>query len=92
MLPLIYFLKVLLCSAAFFGYYLIALRNRKINQYNRFYLLFSVAASWLIPLMKFEIAADQKVQQPIYQVFAFIAESNTKFEFEPTQKIAPSIN
>ncbi|MFM2223935.1 MAG: hypothetical protein RJA07_137 [Bacteroidota bacterium] len=92
MLPLIYFFKVMLCSAAFFGYYLIALRNKKLHQYNRFYLLFSVAASWLIPLMKFQIASVQKAQQPIYQAFNYIAESNAAFEFEPTQKIATSFN
>ena len=82
----------MLCSAAFFGYYLIALRNKKIHQYNRFYLLFSVAASWQIPFIKFEITNDQKVQQPIYQAFTYIAESNTEFESEPTQKIAPSFD
>ena len=85
MLPLIYFLKVVLCSAVFLGYYLLALRNNKFHQYNRFYLLISVAASWLIPLLKFEIPGYQKVQQPIYQAFTYIAESNTAFEQEPIQ-------
>ncbi len=92
MLPLTYFFKVMLCTAAFFGYYLIALRNKKFHQYNRFYLLFSVAASWLIPLLKFQIGVEQKVQQPIYQVFTYIAESNAALEFESTQQVATSFN
>jgi len=92
MLPLTYFFKVILCSAAFLGYYLIALRNKKFHQYNRFYLLFSVIASWLIPLIKFQIASTEKVQQPIYQAFNYIAESNAAFEFEPNFKTESSFD
>lgn len=92
MLPLTYFLKVLLCSTVLLGYYLIALRNKKFHQYNRFYLLFSVVASWLIPLIKFQIVGEQKIQQPIYQAFNYIAESNAVFEFEPIQQVATSFN
>ncbi|HMG14222.1 MAG TPA: M56 family metallopeptidase, partial [Saprospiraceae bacterium] len=67
------------------GYYLIALRNNKFHQYNRFYLLISVVASWVIPLLKIEIPGNQKVQQPIYQAFTYISESNSAFEQEPIQ-------
>ncbi len=92
MLPLTYFLKVIFCSAAFFGYYLIALRNKKFHQYNRFYLLFSIVFSWLIPSIKFQITNEQKMQQPVYQAFNFIAESNSVFEFEPRQQITTRLN
>src|SRR6478735_1883454 len=92
MLPLTYFIKVILCSAVFFGYYLIAQRNKKFHQYNRFYLLTSVAASWLIPLLKFQLAGEQTTQQPIYYAFNFIAESNTALEFEPTQPSMSTFN
>ncbi|MFY7899633.1 MAG: hypothetical protein ACOVNY_05575, partial [Chitinophagaceae bacterium] len=92
MLPLTYFLKVILCSTVFLGYYLIALRNKRFHQYNRFYLLFSVIASWLIPLIKFQITTTEKIQQPIYQAFNYIAESNAAFEFEPNFKTEASFD
>lgn len=92
MLLLTYFFKVILCSTAFLGYYLIALRNKKFHQYNRFYLLFSVIASWLIPLIKFQITTTEKVQQPIYQAFNYIAESNAAFELEPNIKMQASFD
>ena len=80
MLPLIYFLKVILCSAVLFGYYLVALRNKYFHQYNRFYLLFSVLICWVIPFIKFNIISNQKIQPPIYQAMTFISESNPAFE------------
>lgn len=92
MLLLIYILKVILSSTALFGYYFIALRNNKFHQYNRFYLLFSIVASWIIPFMKFDFTPDSKVHQPVYRVFTFISESNTAFESEPTQLINSSFN
>ena len=92
MLPLTYFFKVILCSAVFLAYYLIALRNKKFHQYNRFYLLFSVVASWLIPLIKFQITTTEKMQEPIYQAFNYIVESNAAFEFEPIQEVKPSFD
>jgi len=40
MMPtLYYFLQVVVCSAVLYVYYLLALRNKKFHQYNRFYLL-----------------------------------------------------
>ena len=36
---LFYLLKVILCSAVLYAYYLIALKDRKFHYYNRFYLL-----------------------------------------------------
>ncbi len=92
MLPLTYFLKVILCSAIFFVYYLIGLRNRKINQFNRFYLLFSVIASLLIPNLNFEISTGQAIQQPVYRALTFISESSSDFEAEPIQEARFSID
>ena len=88
MIQLTYFLKVILCSSIFFCYYWIALRNKKFHQYNRFYLLVATIASWLIPLIKFQINTSKTVEQPIYKMVDVIAESNTAFEFEPVQQIA----
>ncbi len=64
MLPLAYYLlNVILCSGLLFGYYLIALRNKKFHQYNRFYLLLTVALSVIIPLLKIQFW-DEAAQQP----------------------------
>lgn len=52
MLLFIYFLKVTLVSALLYGYYILALRNRKFHHYNRFYLLTTVLLSLIIPLIK----------------------------------------
>lgn len=46
----LYAVKVLICSGILFLYYWAALRNKKFHQYNRFYLLFSVVFSLIIPL------------------------------------------
>lgn len=50
----IYLLKVISISGLLFLYYHIALRNKRFHYYNRFYLLFSVAISITLPLLKLE--------------------------------------
>lgn len=46
-----YLLKVLLCSAIFFAYYLMALRNKNFHPYNRFYLLATAILSVFLPFL-----------------------------------------
>jgi N-acetylmuramoyl-L-alanine amidase len=92
MLPFTYLLKVMLCSTVFFGYYLFVLRNKRFHQYNRFYLLFSIAASWLVPLIKLPIITGHEWQQPVYQAYTFISETNAALEFEPTQQMKASFD
>jgi len=48
-----YVLKTIIISGIFFGYYWIALRNKKFHYYNRFYLLTASIMSLAIPLLKF---------------------------------------
>ncbi|MBC7902038.1 MAG: N-acetylmuramoyl-L-alanine amidase, partial [Gemmatimonadaceae bacterium] len=43
--------KAIGCAAVFFGYYWFFLRNRNFHQYNRFYLLFSLLTSAIIPFL-----------------------------------------
>lgn len=50
----IYLLKVICISGLLFLYYHIALRNKRFHYYNRFYLLFAVLVSIVLPLLKFE--------------------------------------
>ncbi len=48
-----YIFKTILISGIFFGYYWIALRDKKFHYYNRFYLLTASIMSLVIPLFKF---------------------------------------
>lgn len=50
----IYFLKVILCSTLFLGYYHLILQKEKTYRFNRFYLLFSLFIPFFLPLIKFE--------------------------------------
>lgn len=56
-----YLLKVIACSGILLLYYRLALRNKRFHYYNRFYLLATIAASILLPLLKinwFTITSD----------------------------------
>lgn len=46
-----YLLKVIVCSGILLLYYRFALRNKRFHYYNRFYLLATIAASLLLPLL-----------------------------------------
>ena len=48
-----YILKIILISGILFGYYWIALRDKKFHYYNRFYLLIASIMSLFIPLLNF---------------------------------------
>ncbi len=50
----LFLLKSLLISGLMLAYYFLALRNRKLHTYNRFYLLATVAASLVIPFLHFD--------------------------------------
>jgi bla regulator protein blaR1 len=50
----IYILKVVLCSALFLGCYYLIFQREKIYRFNRFYLLFSLFAPFIIPLIEIE--------------------------------------
>ncbi|WP_333851853.1 M56 family metallopeptidase [Epilithonimonas sp.] len=49
---LLYFGKMILCSAVMFAYYLLFLKDKTFHHYNRFYLLFLVIISLILPLVK----------------------------------------
>jgi N-acetylmuramoyl-L-alanine amidase len=50
-----YLLKVIICSAIFYGYYRVALHNKIYHKWNRFYLLASVMISLVFPLIRINI-------------------------------------
>lgn len=85
MLNFLYLLKVILCSLVFVSYYLVALRNKIFHQYNRFYLLFAVFASWMIPLLPINIFIEQKASDTtFYSVIDFVNKQNIKPYSTPT--------
>lgn len=78
---LLYMLKVALCSALLYGYYLAVLKNRQFHYYNRFYLLAVFLISWIIPLIEIELKPFQGATTPVsYQLVEVIADNNSSFE------------
>ncbi|MGI9137881.1 MAG: N-acetylmuramoyl-L-alanine amidase, partial [Sediminibacterium sp.] len=86
---LYYLLKVVLCSALLYSYYLIALRNKKFHQYNRFYLMGMSVLCWIVPFLKINIIKEQVISAPKVMHFAnVIAENNSTIEQEVVLKSA----
>lgn len=54
---LVYLLKMIACSAAFYGLYMLLFHNEKMFVFNRFYLLGSVLLSFFIPLITITVEA-----------------------------------
>lgn len=78
---LFYMLKVALCSALLYGYYLAVLKDRQFHHYNRFYLLAVFLVSWIIPLVEIELKPFQGATTPVtYQLAEVIADNNSSFE------------
>jgi len=50
-----YFLQAGICSGMLYGYYHFFLRNKRLHQYNRFYLLGTVLLSLLLPLLNIPV-------------------------------------
>lgn len=78
---IVYLLKVALCSALLYGYYLAVLKDRQFHHYNRFYLLAVMLVSWIIPLVTIELTPFQGPTTPVtYQMAEIIADNNSSFE------------
>jgi len=58
-----YLLKVSLVCGLLYSYYLVALRNKKFHQYNRFYLLLTVLLSLIIPLIRIKFWQETAPQE-----------------------------
>src|SRR5690349_15825037 len=52
---LIYLLQVIIASGILYGYYCLALRNKKFHQFNRFYLIASFIISILVPFLNIPV-------------------------------------
>ncbi|WP_199136975.1 M56 family metallopeptidase [Pedobacter sp. ASV12] len=55
---MIYLLKVCICSAVFFGLYVLFLKKLTFFKGNRFYLLFTLALSFIIPALQLTIEKE----------------------------------
>jgi N-acetylmuramoyl-L-alanine amidase len=65
---LLFLLRSSLCSGILLGYYALFLRNKPLHRFNRFYLLVTVLASMILPLLHFEW---QPVSLPAYDEHLF---------------------
>lgn len=63
-------LKSVMCSAVLLTYYWVFLRNRRLHQYNRFFILLSVAASVLLPFLHIEwiISSTKAPENPVFKM------------------------
>jgi hypothetical protein len=72
---LFYILKVIICSGVLLGYYYLSLKDKTFHHYNRFYLLFSILISLLLPLIKLEDFTIE-VNQNIYMLIDTVQNFN----------------
>ncbi|GAB3421111.1 energy transducer TonB [Niabella aquatica] len=64
---LTYLLQMIACSGILYGYYHFFLRNERFHQYNRFYLLFSIAVSLVLPVIKIPVLLQTEERAtPVY--------------------------
>jgi bla regulator protein blaR1 len=90
----IYLLKVVLCSALFLGCYFLLFQREKIYRFNRFYLLFSLFVSFIIPFIEIEngstpinIPQVETVFMPTQEVQAFMVEKEIIITPKQTSEI-----
>ena len=77
---ILYFIKTVLCSAILLGFYFLFLENEKMHRFNRFYLLVSIVASFIIPaiIFKEEVVAENIIIKNL----APVIENNLKPIFQ----------
>ncbi len=73
MILLIYILKLVLCSALFYGYYHMFLRNGRFHQYNRFYLLAAITFSIVLPLLQIPMLSSDYQEEGVTKTLSGIA-------------------
>jgi TonB-dependent SusC/RagA subfamily outer membrane receptor len=75
---LYYLLQVMIASGILYGYYYIALRNRKFHQYNRFYLLTATLISILIPFLNIPVyfSAEESQSSIVFKTLTAISPAN----------------
>ena len=71
-----FLLKSTISLTIFLSFYHLVLEREKIHQFNRFYLLFSIAISFIIPFLTFEIIKIIPVVQNIEPLNSVITSSS----------------
>jgi len=77
---LTYLLKVSVCSALFFGFYLLVLRKLTFFKFNRFYLLATILLSFIIPALQFNVVRN--IKSTYNSVAEAIASNRTGANFQ----------
>ncbi len=78
-----YVLKCILVSGVLVMYYYLALRNKKFNYYNRFYLLAAVVCSLIMPLINFNWFIIKGNDGPILSNVLVIINNPQKYQQQP---------
>lgn len=86
MTVLIYLLKLVLCSALFYGYYHMFLRNRRIHLYNRFYLMAAITLSIVLPLLQIPLLSTDYQDEGVTKTLKGIAFGGWEKEIIVTAK------
>jgi bla regulator protein blaR1 len=78
---IIYLIKTILCSCLFIGAYKLLLEKEKMHRFNRFFLLCSLACSFLIPLLTFPPYAQpfSAVEQALSETIIVAADNNALY-------------
>lgn len=84
-----FFIKSTVALGVFLVFYHLVLEREKMHQFNRFYLLFSIVISLIIPFVSFEVIKEipvnssnlQIVNQPMIQMQTVVEETNYKLIF-----------
>ncbi|KAF2334486.1 M56 family metallopeptidase [Flavobacterium daemonense] len=84
-----FLIKSTVALSVFLVFYHLVLEREKMHQFNRFYLLFSIAISLIIPFVSFEVIKEVPVNstnqfvvnQPIIQMQNVVEETNYKLIF-----------
>ena len=76
-----FLIQVIVCSGIFYGYYHLALRNRKFHLYNRYYLLATVILSIVIPLVHVPVyLTSSEKQSALLETLSILAHPNVSNE------------
>lgn len=87
-------LKIILCSSILIAIYYLFLQKEKMFRFNRFYLLFALAFSYVIPFLKINLpAVSQQKNQLIFdeiQTQQLIQSSNQTSQFDWLNLLLPT--
>lgn len=87
----VYLLKIIIYSGILFGYYHVALRNKRFHYYNRFYLLMSVVLSLALPFLQLQIWQWKSSNLQVINLASIMVTSTSEKE-SATHSLSLSLN